>query len=69
MEITAVRNYEETSDVMAVKGDAGTSVLGMEGGLTGDKIPHGYVEMTFVKETATGRGRNRPARRRRGDGA
>ncbi len=53
-----LRNYEETTGLTEAKGDAGSSALNTEGGLTWDKIPHGYVEMTFVKETATGRGRN-----------
>ena len=45
METAEARNYRKTGEITEVKGDAGTSVLGMEGGFTGDKIPHGYVEI------------------------
>lgn len=43
---------------MALAEQAKTALAGAEMAAGGQDIPHGYVEMTFVKETATGRGRN-----------
>lgn len=42
----------------AVSMNSGTAALDLRDSIPENKIPHGYVEMTFVKETATGRGRN-----------
>lgn len=43
---------------MALAEQAKTALAGAKMAAGGQDIPHGYVEMTFVKETATGRGRN-----------
>ncbi len=52
----AVRTYNGTAAV--AEGGFKAATPGREGGISEDTIPHGYVEMTFVKGTATGRGRN-----------
>lgn len=43
---------------MALVEQVKTAPAGTDTGVEGKDIPRGYVEMTFVKETATGRGRN-----------